>query len=237
VAGVDRDTSASQSAWDSDAPDEAATPSPARTQAAIRIATRLPRPETACLLFALFCTIVAKLITVRRHFPEDLPAAWLTVVAPDFLFFAALVAMVSLGYRLQPRRSVARLALVLAVSVLIWSLLNAAWLLATGVQLQPSILPALGYDPRQFAGIIEAYVLRYWPMAIGCGVVVLALVGWIVFRLARPVAARSGPRRLLGPLVAVALIVPTTWAVGRVAAVGSDLTFETRAALGFSSHY
>lgn len=201
------------------------------------ILARLPRPETICLLFALLCTVGAKLITVRRHFPPSVPLAWVSVIWTDILFFSLLIVVTAGGYRLRPRSGTARVMLVVSVVVLFWSVLNTAWLLATGVQLQPSIIPALGYDPRQFAGIIEDYILRYLPISIACATVVLAVIGWLVVRMVRPVRIRHENGRRLRPVAMAVLLIPAAWFAGKSATAGAELSFETHAALGFSSHW
>ena len=97
---MEQDSSASKSVRDSRTPPEPSASSESPPTRATRIAARLPRPETTCLLLSLICTIGAKLVAVRRHHPEDLLTAWLTVISPDLPFFTASIALVSVGYGL-----------------------------------------------------------------------------------------------------------------------------------------
>ena len=203
----------------------------------LRAIARLPRPriETLVLLVALVCTGWAKWVILRRGQRPAAPAELAWAVLPDVVFFAAVFLLVSLVHLLRPSRWTARCALLISAVVLAWSILNAGWLIDSGVQLQPGILKLFVQDARQLWPLVKVHVAANPAYAAGLAAVVgvgLALFVWSVVR-PRPVApARAYHARRAGvaALVTVAAVVAPH--LGRASpANGNDV-----AAVGFSSH-
>jgi len=195
----------------------------------------LPRPESTLLLLSLLWTAAAKLVAVLRHDPASVLAAWADVVMPDVAFTAVLTGLFAVAYCCRPRPWVARVTLVVASLVLAWAVLNAAWVLATGVQLQPGILAVLLRDPAQFWPVVETHLRQRLRFAIPIGLTGIAAFLWLVLRTVRPVPIVLRPRRYAiraaGLIVLAALAYPVDWLCQRSAGLGF-----AGEVLGFSSH-
>jgi len=140
--------------------------------------------ETA---LAFICTVGAKLLALRRHQPSSLLATWAEVTVSDVTFFAALAVGVAVAYALRPGRLIARLALILGGIVLSWSAANAAWLLATGVQLQPGVILVVLHNPIEYWPTVRARAVTHPAVSIPAGLALLAIAAWLIWRLVRPV--------------------------------------------------
>lgn len=176
-----------------------------------RLSGWLPTSATCVLLLACVATLGAKLLAIHRLQPEHLWAAWVAVVAYDVAFFAACVAGAQIAALLLPGGWAQRLVLGAALVVLLWSLVDAAWLIYSGVQLQPGILRVIGYSPEEFWPHVRKRVMRRWRLALVAATVVGACAAWLAYRLVRPAPAavsRSGRvRRLIGAAALAALTI------------------------------
>ncbi len=103
----------------------------------------IPRIETTILLFGLFCTTMGKIFVVYHQKPSGLFLELVIVTFPDILFFTGVFLVIRLLYVLKPSFFMAQCTMAIAAVVLIWSVLNIAWLIESGVQLQPGILTIL----------------------------------------------------------------------------------------------
>ena len=140
----------------------------------------LGRTEVWLLLIGLGCTILGKLIVLRRHDVPSLLFETLRVVQPDLLFFLAVFGLV-VGLCAFVRWGVAaRCALVLSACAAGWSIIDAAWLIKCGVQLQPGVVGLLFHSFGEMWPLVESN-LRQHPFLGGfllfvlAGVVVLFL--------------------------------------------------------------
>jgi len=114
-----------------------------------------PRPETTLLVISLLWTLGAKFAIIRRQDPE---AIWQTVIEAsytDVMFFTGIWLLFLVLYLLRLPSIINRLTLLIASIILGWSVLNAAWLLADNVQLQPGILMVLIQSPGEFLPIVQ----------------------------------------------------------------------------------
>ncbi len=119
------------------------------------IKRKLPRTESCILLVGLACTVFAKLIILQH---QNLPFFFielLRVVFPDIFFFIAVFALIRCLYILRQSVVMARISLLIAAVVAVWSVLNAVWLLHSGVQLQPGILKVFIFDLK-----------KLWPLLV-----------------------------------------------------------------------
>jgi arylsulfatase A-like enzyme len=98
--------------------------------------------------------------------------------------------------------------------ILIWSLLDAAWLLYSGVQLQPGILRVIGYSPEEFWPHVQRHLRKRRAMAWpGIGFAMICS-GWLIYRVVRPRRPDSDSRRQWTCLL-VAGVVLVTMLIGR----------------------
>jgi len=220
---------------DSSAADPAQAPLTAPSDHPRRWRQWRPRPESTLLLLALVWTVAAKLLVVLRQDPVNALSAWGDVAMPDVAFTAGLAGLFALAYRYRPRPWVARLALLVASLVLAWAMLNAAWLLATEVQLQPGILAVLLRDPVQFWPVVETHLRQRLIYAIPIGLTGVVAVLWFVLRMVRPVPIVLRPRRYAiraAAWISLAILAyPMDWLCHRVSGLGF-----AGEVLGFSSH-
>ncbi len=196
----------------------------------------VPRPETVILLLAFCWTVGAKLVVVQRHKPEHSAAVWSEVAVSDLVFFAGLLTLIRLAYALGQHRWAARCALAATALVLGWALANAAWLLATGAQLQPDILQALSHDPLEFWPVVRTHLSKRLSYAIPIGLTVLLGVGWLCWRLARPLTVPAGRRRHLGCALAAGVVFAVALLGQAFARPGARLGLPGEV-LSFSSHW
>ncbi|MHC4949146.1 MAG: sulfatase-like hydrolase/transferase, partial [Planctomycetota bacterium] len=213
-------------------PAPAETGRPSRLRRAIG---RLPRLETVFLLAAALVTVAAKGVVIRRHGPDEPLAAWLEVIRADLAFFGALALGVALASLLRPGGVLGRLALVVAAATLGWSVVAAAWLYTSGVQLQPGVLALLARNPSGFAPVVTTRLRQDLPLAVP-GLLLAALAAaWLVRRLIRPAPPPAVARRaglaIGAAFVLVAAILATVAGFPRTA-----LGYH-REVLGFSSHW
>ncbi|MCB9850179.1 MAG: LTA synthase family protein [Phycisphaerales bacterium] len=176
---------------------------------------RLPRPETLLLVLAFLTTVAAKFLALRELDPESLASAWLSVVARDFVFFGCCFVLSTAARHLIPDRFGARLSLLLAFIILCWSLLDAAWLLYSGVQLQPGILRVIGYSPEEFWPHVRRHLRRRMRLAVPSIGGACLFLGWIFYRVVRPRRVQAAHKRTLAictitlvALVALTLVQP-----------------------------
>jgi hypothetical protein len=150
--------------------------------------------------------VIAKLIVVRSCEPESPLRVWAALSLSDGVFFMAATGALALGYALWPRTLLARVALALAVIVLGWSILNAAWMLVTRVQLQGGVLSVIASHPGEFWPTVRPHVAKrpvFFAAIAGGGLASGVWVGWRLVR-PRPVA---GPRRRYARRAAAAVAI------------------------------
>ncbi len=197
---------------------------------------RLPRPETILLLLALAWTAGAKFLVVYRHRPPSLAVIYGSVVIADLAFFAVLALGIALLYAYHPRRWAARGVLLLATATLCWAVVNAAWLIATGVQLQPGILWVLLQDPQEFWPIVQTHLARKLTYAVPLGLTLALCAGWLVYRFVRPVALAADRRRHVHRAIASGIVLAATLGGGALIGPGAQLS-SVAEVMNFSSHW
>jgi len=196
----------------------------------------LPRPETTILLVALAWTLAAKRVVINHHQPANVLIAWADIALYDLAFFAAIALITWLLYAYKPRALLARVALAVAGAALLWSVLNAAWLIATGVQLQPGVLGALAHDPLQFWPVVQSYLTRNLHYSIPIGLTVVGFAVWFGWRFVRPAPVASTRRCLAVKALVASVVLAGSLLLQPLCRGASGLGF-TSEVLGFSSHW
>jgi glucan phosphoethanolaminetransferase (alkaline phosphatase superfamily) len=196
----------------------------------------LPRAEIIILIIGFACTIYGKLAILQRQKSPNLLAELSRVTFPDVLFFAAVLLLISCLYMLKPSAFIARCAMVVATLISTWSVLNLAWLMESGVQLQPGILMILAGNFKELWAPVQVRLASNLTQVVA--LVMIALGGFIFFlwcfiRPGKHFSTRtSHARRSAVISIAIALLVlakPNT-----EPNTNSSLAGEV---LGFSSHW
>lgn len=116
-----------------------------------------PRACSAIVLAALFCCLAVKLYHAIRYGLIGEYAGWiLTDIA---VLLTIEVSLTLVCYR-WPKRWVLRAALFAAAVVCTWSVVNAAWLIRTGVQILPMELLPLIRDPINISLLVLRNLIR-----------------------------------------------------------------------------
>lgn len=147
----------------------------------------MPRTEMIILTFGLLCTFWSKLILIHRNNPPNLFAELTYVILADLLFFAFIVLIIRCLYLLKPSALSARCALVIAVVVSLWSIMNMVWLIKSGVQLQPGILLVFVRDFGDLWPLVHVHIKYSIIHIVFLAVVLPAVCGYFLWRFIRPV--------------------------------------------------
>jgi len=149
------------------------------------------------LALALLATVGAKLLVARHYHPHNLLLASVSVALADVSFVAAVATIIAAAYAIRPAKELARLAVLLSLAVSGWAALNAAWLLVTGVQLQPGVLLVILRHPAEFWPTVQSQ-LQTRPLFAATAVLTgLTVTGYTVWRFVRPLPVRWTRRRLV----------------------------------------
>lgn len=137
---------------------------------------RIPRVEFLLLTAGLLCTLVGKFCILWRNQPVHLLSDLFYVVYSDILFFAIVILFIRLLYLIRPARWMARCVLVLAMLISIWSIFNVAWLIKSGVQLQPEVVIILLLDLRELLPLVLSHLAERPAITFLLTVLILALI-------------------------------------------------------------
>ena len=195
-----------------------------------------PRTEIWILLVGLVCTGFGKFIIVQRQNPPQLPVELFPVLLPDFLFFSSVFLFINALYLFRPSKGIIRFNLLFVGLICLWSVLNAVWLIASGVQLQPGILLVLLRGLVQLWPIAQAYLAnRLWKflfLAIAAIVTSVAFIRYFCSPGAVAPARLSSARKVVfSALLVIILIIAQGFSSGQ-----TKIGFA-REVLGFSSHW
>ena len=188
------------------------------------------------LLLAFVCTAAAKAAAVHRYGSAYAGRALAGVVLADGVFFVGAAGALAVGYLCCAGRAWARVALGVAAVILLWSLLNAAWVTVTGVQLQRGVLGVVLRHPAEFWPTVEPQLRLRAPLALGGAVAGVCTAVWMVWRLARPMPVRRG-RRVWAWRAAGAAIVLAVLGGVQVRVAPGAASDSLGQVLGYSSHW
>ena len=196
----------------------------------------LPRPDLLLLLIAIIWTLAAKGIAVHAQSSAEYVLPFAQAILPDLVFFSIIGGVCTLAYLIPAPRLASRTTLVLSGAVLGWAVLNAVWLLTTGVQLQPGVLLVLLRTSSDMWSLATAYLFRNPLSLVVVAATLVVAGGWFLVRLVRPIVPAHSRARLLRAAVAclgAALVFNIATNIahrpGRIAYSGQII--------GFSSHW
>lgn len=195
----------------------------------------MPRIEILILLVGLLCTVLGKLMVVRSYKPESLVAETAAVTFPDLLFFAVVALLIRCLYIIKPSVLCARCALLIAAVMVVWSALNADWLINSGVQFQPGILVLYVRDFRNLFPLVMAHMLQdlgQLVLLVLGGISVFAFFLWRFLRPGRIVPGRNHHERWA---LGLAMVVTVGLIAGPFVQPDADSSFAAEV-LKFSSH-
>ena len=209
---------------------------PSNEHAKSGLRRRMPRPETTILIAAFVLTVGAKLLHVLSQPRNGLLVTWAKVSLPDAVFFSATALLIALVYLYRPRPLAIRCVLLASGFLLAWSVVNGAWLVVTGIQLQPTLLSALIENLFEFWPAVWSQLCDQPAVSVPMAVVVLGTLAWVLWRVVKPVrvVATRTHRGQRAVRLAIVLAIALTGQATLLAAPGFDFARET---LAFSSHW
>ncbi|MCP3904752.1 MAG: LTA synthase family protein [Planctomycetes bacterium] len=210
-----------------------------------RVLRAWPRPETTLLIVSVVGTVAVKYLNAKTmtswpveggHGPASLMGDVLEASCADVVFFAAVAALFALGYVVSPTKLFARLTLLVAAVLGAWSVVNAGWLVATGSQMQPSVLVLAARDYQiTLEVLLDTFAVTMHRITLPLIFIAVCLV-WYLWRLYRPVpVVESRRHHAMRMLVALGAIVVAT-ALGRLD-LGTASTAAWKDAIRFNSHW
>ena len=117
-----------------------------------------------------------------------------------------------------------------------WAMANSAWLLATGVQLQPGVFAVLLSDPLEFWPIVQKHLAARLSYGIPIMFTLVVCMAWLVWRFIRPVALEANRRRYSGRASAAGVVLILAL-VGKAFSNPSERLASVGDVLNFSSHW
>ena len=195
----------------------------------------LPAPEYLLLWIGMLWTVIAKVVVLGSQAPGSLAGDVIAAVQPDIVFFLVLALLMRvLGHLADPRMA-ARLSLLAALVVLGWSVLNAAWAMATGIQLQPGVLGVLLKDPGNFWPVVQTHLARNLVLSIPIAVTGAGAGGWLCYRVVYPFVRPTESRRLRLQYAAI-MVILLPFIVSTIVVSRRGMPTYSGQVLGFSSH-
>src|SRR4030042_6291700 len=166
-----------------------------------------PRAYSIIVFCALFCTLAVKLFHSRRYGLQSEYFSWILNDISVLLGIEVILASVCF---LWPRKSIIRLATIIAAVVCTWSVMNAAWLIRTGIQILPAELLPLIRDPVNILWIVGINFIKMPKAAIillGPSAILLAFFFSV---LAKPVKPSYSPKVFLGRIIISTIVILTS---------------------------
>lgn len=163
-----------------------------------------PRAYSAIMLGALFCTLAVKLFHSWRYGLLNEYPGW---IMADLSVLLAMEVILSLVCFRWPRRSVVRLATIIAAVVCTWSVMNAGWLIRTGTQILPRVLLSLFRAPVNSLYIVLVNLIEMPTAALALFVPSLIAITFFVIVLARPKLPVYNRRRFIARVIFCLVLV------------------------------
>jgi len=161
------------------------------------------RAYSVIILGALFCTLAVKFFHSWRYSLVNEYFGW---ILADISVLLGIEVILALACFRWPRRWVIRAAIIFAVIVCTWSVMNAGWLIRTGTQILPAELLPLIRDPVNILWIVGVNLIKMPKAAIvllGPSAIVLA---FFLSVLAKPMQPNYN-RRLFISRITISFII------------------------------
>ena len=172
-----------------------------------------PRAYSTIMFGALFCILAVKLFHSWRY---SLLSEYLSWVLADISFLLVVEVILALVCFRWPKRWVLRTSTIIAAVVCTWSVMNAGWLIRTGIQILPSVLLPLFRAPLHTLRIIGVNLIRMPRAAIILlGPSAIGLTFFFVV-LANPLPPAYNRKRFFSRVV-ISIIIIIVSIVARVA--------------------
>jgi phosphoglycerol transferase MdoB-like AlkP superfamily enzyme len=181
-----------QRIWAGKKPTESTDSSPPGRRGVLK--SMMPRTEVVILLIGFICTVSGKFVLLRRHEVSDLLLGTLSVIYPDIMFFFVVLLLIFFLHVLTPVAVAARCALLIAVSVSAWSIVDATWLIKCGAQLQPAVVMLLFHCFWEFWPLVQNNFHARPILGASVITVALGVIGLFIWRFIRPCKTAIGKR-------------------------------------------
>jgi len=153
---------------------------------------------------ALFCTLTVKLFHSWRYNLIEEYLGWILADISVLLGIEVILAIVCFRW---PRKWIIRTATIIAAVMCTWSVMNAGWLIRTGIQILPTELLPLIHDPLNSLGIVAVNLIRMPKAAIALLAPSFVALTFFFFALAKPAQPNYNRRRFIGRIVVCIVIV------------------------------
>ncbi len=142
-----------------------------------------PRAYTVMMFSALFFTLAVKFFHSYRTGMINEYFGWILADVAVLLGIEVILALVCFRW---PRSWVIRIACVIAAVICTWSVINAGWVLRSGMQFLPTVIVSLFLNPLTSLVTIGAYLVDMKVAALVLVVPIAAAIVFFFFVLAKP---------------------------------------------------
>ncbi|MBW8017722.1 MAG: LTA synthase family protein [Planctomycetes bacterium] len=194
------------------------------------------RIEFGILLLSFLCTFLGKYHLLGNFSLEKYLETLLHVTIPDLLFILVAILLISILYAIKPSKWSVRIVIIGSSAIAGWSVLNYAWLIKSGSQLQPGMLWLFIRDFPELWPVVSNHIssggIKLALIAISI-IFAFAFLGWKVFR---PGVVIRMPRYHIKRIVALSLtiVIAIAVSISSKTTQAQSLSVES---LSFSSHW
>ena len=163
-----------------------------------------PSAHSVIMLAALFCTLTVKFFHSWRYGLLDEYPGW---IMADLSVLIAIEVVLSLICFRWPRKTIVRLATIVAAIICAWSVMNAGYLIRTGTQILPRVLLSLVRAPINTLCIIGVNLAKMPVVAVILLAPSAIALTFFFFVLARPKLPVYDRRRFIARIIFCLTIV------------------------------
>ena len=179
-----------------------------------------PRAYSVIIFGALFCTLAVKFFHSWRLGLVNEYFGW---ILADIAVLLAIEVVLAIACFRWPGRLAFRVVVVISAVVCTWSVMNAGWLIRTGMQILPAVLLPLFRDPLNALRIISVNLVKMPATAVILLAPSAVALIFFFFVLAKPSPPDYSRRRFAGRIfVSVALILAVVLLRSAVVRPGSS---------------
>ena len=163
-----------------------------------------PCPYSVIIFGALFCTLAVKFF---HSFRNVLVGEYFSWVLADIAVLLSIEVILALACFRWPRKSVVRIATIIAAVVCTWSVMNAGWLIRTGTQILPTVLLPLFRDPLSSLGMVGVNLIKMPKAALALFIPSGIALTFFFFVLAKPMLPSYNRKRFTNRIIVCVSIV------------------------------